>query len=294
MKKNVLKLLPMAISILLCLGALFATTFAWFSMNKDVFSDSMKLKVDVMPNLVVSVSSSGLAAIDPLDAQRNDTYYRVDFDGDAVVDSSGTIRALVPTTHSSGTAYGLMYVANPEAVGRSSGLSTGEPLRFGSAVNTDAGAYPQYYIDRVIYIATTRADLRVTGITATLSGTIDSVDPNAEDTLNAASIDFYVGYSSESVEYKGTLNVKGYDIEYNRDPATFSILRTKTTQDLKPGYVAQVDIPFNETGYIKVLMRCYIDGALLKSSTQAYINTALVDLSDITLNVHIAAVTPAP
>jgi hypothetical protein len=36
-------------------------------------------------------------------------------------------------------------------------------------------------------------------------------------------------------------------------------------------------------------MRCYIDGGLLKTASQAYINTATVDMNDITLNVAFTA-----
>ncbi len=292
MKKAVLKLLPVGLALVLSLGALFATTLAWFSMNKEVDSDSMKLKVDVMPNLVIELSSSALADIDELEAQRNSAYYRVDIaeyegitDSSGVVINSAAIKALVPTTHSSSGINGLVYVTNPEVVGRTTGLATGSSaLTYASAVNSSAGAYPQYYIDRTVYIATTKSDLAVTSVNATLTGEIDSVDPNAVDTLNAASIDFYVSTDGTLGEYKGTLNVAGLDAEVN-DCST-----AKTS-------VALMDagtVPHNTEGYLKIVMRCYIDGELLKSSGVAYINSAMFDISIITLNVKIAAVTPNP
>lgn len=299
MKKTILKLLPMAISILLCLGALLTTTFAWFAMNKEVTSDSMKLKVDVLPNLVIDVDKDDLQDITAAEGQNDPSHYTQEF-------SVLSVPALIPSTHVGSSATGLRYVINPQVISRNTGLQAGSSaLTFSDAVNASSPAVrPLYYVDYVVYIAATKSEVAVSALNVTLEGCTIAGDTLAElqdsidaaeglakipyqksyDTLAAASIDFYTGttddFTINASSYRGTLNVIGYDASANNYTTTL------TAVDIKPSGT----VPHNESGFIKVVMRCYIDGALLKGSGQAFINSAMVDLSDIELNVKISAV----
>ena len=250
------------ISLLLSLVVLATVSMAWLSMNKQTNSEGMKLKVDVTPNLIISKTAGALAAI----GGPTEENFSVSF-----VDSSAA--PVKPATHSEtfGTT-GLKYVTNAHEVSPTTGLAKSSATLSFASVTTSG-----YYIDYTVYIASsgkamgseTPQDLFAT---LTPPASIDSA--SGENTLKATSIDFYVG-SVEQDNYKGTLNVAG-------TPST-------TVPLLENGV-----IPLNTSGNIVVIMRCYIDGALLNSSGIAYINTATVDTSDITLNVTFSAVDHTP
>ena len=258
------------ISLFLSLIVLATVSMAWLSMNKQTESDGMKLKVDVTPNLVISKSASALQALGgPTEAD-----FSVSF-----VDSSAT--AVKPATHSAsfGTT-GLEYVSNQGDVSPTTGFAkSSASLTMTPVTSTD------YYVDFTVYIASTGKamdDETNQDLIATLAPPASiSVGSSGIDTLKATSIDFYVGSVADG-NYKGTLNVAGTNVAGTSPVTSVTLLNNRV-------------IPLNTTGSnITVIMRCYIDGALVKSSGTAYINTATVDTSDITLNVTFSAVDHTP
>ena len=256
------------ISLILSLALLGTASYAWLSMNKETTSNGMQLKVEVTPNLIIDDDSAALQDVDrPVDAN-----FRVDF-----TNAATTLR---PATHDTDyTTYstGLKYVTNPSEVSVTTGLAKSSGLTFANAAN---GTY-KYYVDYTIYIASTGAAMAGQDLTATLNpaAVIANSSATAQDTLKATSIDFYLG-SVASGNYKGTHNVDGYDNAEN------NYTTAKTTVTLVPND----SIPLNTDGYLTVVMRCYVDGALLKSAGQAFINAATVATDDITVNVTFAAV----
>ena len=241
------------ISLFLSLIVLATVSMAWLSMNKQTDSEGMKLKVEVTPNLVISTSSSALQAlVGPTEAD-----FSVSF-----VDSSAT--AVKPATHSSTSSSGLIYVTNPSEVSPTTGVE-----KSGATLNTAPVTSSGYYVDYVVYIASTGKAMdgaTTQDLTATLDPAASIVSGSSGiDTLKATSIDFYV----DDV-YKGTLNFAG---------------TPSTSLKLVDGQL----IPLNTDRYLTITMRCYVDGALEKTTGHAYINAATVDTSEITLNVRFVA-----
>ena len=263
-------LITSVIPILCTLLALAAASFAWLSSNKDTDADGMKIKVEVMPNMIINDDSSAITAVTAPTASD----FVVTFSDPAAAkkpaqhDPADTANKAGDWTYSSG----LKYVTDPGNVGVSTGLAKNGSLSFAVANTTD------YYVDYTVYIASAGAEMTGQDLVATLTGSIDGDGANKADTLAASSIDFYLG-SVAKANYLGTLNQAGKDALTN-DAST-----TMTSVTI----LSNGTIPVNTSSYITVVMRCYIDGGLLKAAGQAYINSEKVDLNDVTLNVSFSA-----
>ena len=251
------------ISLCLSIIVLAAASMAWLSMNKETKSDGMQLKVNVTPNLIIDDSSSDIIAV----TSPSESNFSVSFT------DSGAV-AKEPATHNGSSATQLSYVTNADSVSPTTGL-----VKSGATLTMSDATAARHYVDFTVYIACTETEMASQNLKATLTPAASIVSSSAskEDTLKAASIDFIVNGS-----YIGTLNVAEFDASAN-DYTT-----EKTEVLLYTG-----NIPHNQATegakYITVIMRCYIDGALLKSAGQAFINTATVDTGDITLNVTFTA-----
>ena len=251
------------ISLLLSLVVLATVSLAWLSMNKETESNGMQLKVEVTPNLIIDSDTSSLQSVDGA------------VESNFSVDLTAAAASLKPATHDDGSANGLVYVVNPSAVDVSSGLvKSGSVLTYSSATSS-------HYVDFTVYIASAGAEMPGQDLVAELKpqATIAGSSATKQDTLDATSVDFYVQTYGGSLTYKGTLNVAGLDAEEN----------DYTTTETAVTLVSNQIIPKNKDGYITVVMRCYFDGALLKSSGHAYINSALIDTNEVTLNVTFTA-----
>lgn len=262
------------VSLLLSLVVLATVSMAWLSMNKDTTSNGMQLKVEVTPNLIINTSSTNIVNV----GGPTESDFRVDF-------SSPETASVKPATHDGAVgavswtySTGLKYVTNPENVDPSTGLAKSGDLTFAEASTTD------YYVDFTVYIASAGVELTSHDLKAKLlpEASIAGSGANKKDTLDATTIDFYVG-SVSSANYKGTLNVAGLDASANN----------YTTEKDELLLISSGTIPYNKasTGdkYITIIMRCYIDGALKKDATHTYINTEKVDVNKITLNVTFTA-----
>ena len=252
------------ISLMLSLVVLATVSMAWLSMNKETESNGMKLKVEVTPNLIIDSNVLSLQSVDGA------------VESNFSVDLTAAAEELKPATHDNGSASGLVYVVNPTAVDVSSGLvKSGSVLTYSSAVAS------QHYVDFTVYIASAGAEMTGQNLVAELrpTATIAGSSATKQDTLDATSIDFYVLLPGGSLTYIDTLNVEGLDASANN----------YTTTETEVTLVSNNTIPKNKDGYITVVMRCYFDGALLKSAGHAYINSALIDTNDVTLNVTFTA-----
>lgn len=276
-------------SLALTLFLLIAASMAWLSMNRETSSNGMQLQVKVTPNMVISDSTTTLATIS----------------GTTEADFSLTFTdgptALLPCTNDqtyNTYASGLKFVTNLSDVGVTSGLAKADAsLTYGSATSGT------YFKDYVVYIACVGDIMENMDLTVTLSptATIASDGQFKQDTLDATSIDFYVAtvgsgnmstytvnsFSYGSSTYKGTLNVAEYDIAKNRASSTFTTAESDKVSTLT--LFENSTIPLNTDDGIVIVMRCYFDGALLKSTSQAFINSEKVDSHDVTLNVTFTA-----
>lgn len=253
-------LMSMIITIVMTLVALSTVTFAWLALNKETQSDGMKLKVESSPNMIIGKTTSEVTSV----TSPSESNYVTTFTDAAA--------AKKPAQHSSELeggnwkhSTGLRYVTNTENISTTTGLEKTGSLTYATA-STDT-----FYVDFTVYIASTSAAITNQDLVATISGSI--AGGAGTDTLAAASIDFYLGSVAKD-NYKGTLNVAGKDALVNNGSA----LATSVT------ILSNGTIPLN-TSYLTIVMRVYIDGGLLKTAGQAYINANTIDTSDITLNV---------
>lgn len=260
------QLLAAVAMVLVAAVALGSSTYAWFAANRTVKATDMQVSATSSTSLIIANSVP----------TASDTATSVS------ATTTATVKELVPARHDEtvGTTAYLKYNTNPDQVDASTGLQeTGkDALTFADAVNGTKDTDPHYYVDYVVYIAVAGAALSNQDLTISLSA--DKTGGNLTDTLSASSIDFYVETVDTAAapvdlnNYKGTLNMAGKDATTNNGTAT-------KTQFVVSG----VNIPVNtaSSGYLRVTMRVYIDGGLLKAPAQAYVYSNKVDTSSIKL-----------
>ncbi len=266
----------MFLSLLLFAGSL---TVAWFAMNKDLSSDGMSVQVQVSPNLVISDTSDDLAAATSADIENRAATTYNDSTTYFAVDWNAAVQTLIPATHESTSAVGLKYNTNPGQVSPTSGLQKGSTaLTFSNL--TSAGA-DVYYVDYTVYIGALEEAIASQDLTASLeivtpaSYTTAGDPPHNYEIYKALSVDFWVG---STPAYAGTLNLAGLDSSVNNASTTKTSLKI----------AENTTIPLNTSGNIRVTMRCYFDGALLKQtspSNKAFVNTAEVDTTNLEFRV---------
>lgn len=263
-------------TIVLTMIVLFTATFAWFSMNKDVSSNGMKMTVETTSSLIICDydSLTGSPKLIGNDAESSYTF-------------TTDYAAVHPATHGDAATTspsGLKYVTTLERVSRSSGLAADseEPLLFAN-VPVPTGGIPlqsvyngTYFVDYVVCIASLNKELSdFTTMKAYFKPTPfdSSVHNNA---YKAASIDFYIDVGDgNGSTYKGTLNVA----QVTADSTAYVELISKDLEATSPS------IPKNTDGFITITLRCYYDGALESSSGQAYVTSD--DLAEITKTAQI-------
>jgi len=226
---------------------LTAATIAWFASNDRVGGSGMAVDADTVSNLVIAKDKDTLKKMTVGDAT-----YTIDFNPRS--------SELVPARHDPAlaakksaypdTASYLQYDASPEAVDKDTGIK----------IDSSFGIVPvggtQYYTDYVVYIAATPKEMPVSSLKIKLSWTPKN------DTERAFSIDVFRG---------GTLWSKDYYINtLNINKKSFTV-------------ASDTVIPRNsDGGYIRLILRCYFDGGLVKGDTgNTYINSATVSPTEI-------------
>jgi hypothetical protein len=237
-------------------------SLAWFSENKEVTADGLSLNAKVSPNLIIGKS------VDEI--QSEGVLFSVNF--------GGTARSnMIAVTHDSsieGTY--LKYLTSHHAVDNHTGLKNGTAeLEFAAVPTADN---EPYFIDYVVYIASAFEELEVSSLKAkiVIPEDVDSLHPY----FNAASIDFYLGEVSAD-SFIGTTSVA--DSLKNTARAEIDLFKN-----------AGGTVPFNEDGYMTVIMRCYFDGALTyvneeDGKTYAYVNSYTVKSDGVVIGVDFTA-----
>lgn len=232
-------------------------SLAWFSENKEVTADGLSLNAKVSPNLIIASSKEDI---------QNDKKF--DFSIDFEIEENRTKMIAVTHTDEEGSegeenATFLKYVTNHYAIDHHTGLPVNayDP-GFAFVPLPEEGAENPYYIDYEVYIASAYEPLNVSSLKVSI--TIPEEVTEKYLYFNAASIDFYVGEVSAE-GYRGTASVAG-------NTAVDIFL-----PDEEGNVGGTVPLNTTENGYIKVIMRCYFDGALTYSAadggTHAYINS---------------------
>jgi len=262
MKKLLLTFSMLLVAAFLLTG----TTFAWFSMNKEVDAQGMKVKAKVDSALVIkkdSLPDSTTASI------------TVDF-GDANANS------LLVSTYKENK---LQTVSNKKDVDPATGLAlSGKTLSFADATNDDTAGLT-YYVDYTCYVAASGEAL--TGHNLTIS--ISSETTAVTDINGAISVAVYakkVGTTGDIVDaanYKGTINLAQKDVSIAYPYKTKSSIVIENT-----------DIPMAGTdGTEKAwefTLRVYVDGALQDNTNTTYVkNISALNIAEKSLVINFAA-----
>jgi hypothetical protein len=263
MKRIVNKLLTLSIVamslVTVTIGFLFLNdSVAWLAHSDSVAADDMSVSVRTTPNIIIGKSEAELLG--------ETLHFSVSFEEDGVSN-------MIAATHDDTAAdtY-LKHLVSHYAVDHETGnAKDGTSLDFEPVPLVSDKVY---FVDYTVYISSTSDSLGVSSLAAriVMPTSIDDDHPY----FNAASIDFYVGEVS-SEGYRGTTSVadslKGGD---------------RSSVELLPGGGT---VPIASDGNIKVIMRCYFDGALQDAGTgHAYVNSNTVKTDGIDISVSFTAV----
>ena len=254
-KQSLLLLLIAATLGLAFVGFVFSEgSLAWFADNDKVSASGLSVNAKVSPNLIIAASAEELAS--------DEIEFSINFTDMARKD-------MIAVTHDETVAdtY-LKYVDNPHAVNSMTGnAKDGMTLSFKPVLADES---EKYFVDYTVYIASAFAPLSVSSLRASIIKPV-SMDENPPY-FNAASIDFYVGEISAE-GYRGTTSVAD------------SIGSANGSVTLLAGGT----VPLNTEGYIKVIMRCYFDGALEDGAGTAYVNSNTVKTQGVVIGVDFVA-----
>ena len=254
LKRHSVSLSLVSLALIIAITGMFAIngSLGWYAHNDEVSADGHSVSAKVSPNLVISKTEEGIRS------QSNLTF-GVNF-GTSRDDMIAVTRdPTVPYTY-------LKYLDNHYAINHKTGVKKeGYELIF-KPVPNDENVNEKYFIDHIVYIASAFKPLDVESLTANI------IIPESVDSLhtyfNAASIDFYVDEVSQ-IGYRDTISVAN---------------REKSVEILKNGTV-----PLNTDDYIKVIMRCYFDGALEDGNGTAYVNSYSVKTDGVVIGVEFIA-----
>ena len=263
MKKT--KILIPAMSVLaLGMAAAVTGTVAWFSANNVVNASGMHMQSTTPASLVI-----GKTVADIQNKLR-------------AVDLQSETTVLSPATDAGDGAEdgALHYVVNGEDVNPDTGLADeGKTLNI-----TGAPQNGTHYVDYQVYLASagnaiTAADTKK--ITVTLDFTDLEGHALTEDTVQAMSIAFYVHAAGTDTQGNfvagSTLNKAGLDCAVNDGETE----RTSAVLFQTSGN-GGIEIPTYSGGTaVRIDMRAYLDGALLKEEGQAYVYTNSIDITAV-------------
>lgn len=256
------------LAFLVCAGSF---TYAWLSENRTVDSDNFEMSMQTTSNLVISDSTSEIVKANISEINSGSPF--------AISATADNTKFAVSSHDITTTTSNLVYVVNTADVNLNTGLeNTDKTLVYDEALNTEDGK--QYYKDVTVYVASYDKEMTDAALSVEISSALKESTAITSGSLMATSVDFYLESVSDE-NFKGTLNVAGKDTA-DTDKTSNSTDPTKTKTSLT--LLSAATIPQNTSGYVTVVMRCYFDGALLESAGQAYVNSATLDLSKVTVN----------
>ena len=260
LKRHSVSLSLISLALIIAISGMFAIngSLGWYAHNDEVSADGMSVDAKTTPNLVIGTTQDELL--------KDTLQFSVSFSSiEASKMTAVTRDESCPNTY-------LKYLTSHYAVDESTGNAKEDmSLEFAPV---PAESEEVYFVDYTVYIASRFDSLAVSSLTASITSptTVDSDHPY----FNAASVDFYVGEVSLD-NYRGTTSVS--DSLNGTARASVELFRDG------------VVVPNTTDGCIKVIMRCYFDGALQNTDTKhAYINSETVKTDGMTIGVTFTAI----
>ncbi len=253
-KRNLRKLMGSIFSLVLTGFIFVAATFAWMTIVKVDNVTGMQLSVDASSNLVISDDKSNISAQNYLTNELSFT---------------SVSEVFLPCTHDSDDTFalsGLKYVTNTDQINFLTGIKSdiGEELDYEVAKNSED---EKYYFERTVFVASNGKAIENTNLSVSItSAKVDGVEVES-GCLMATSVDVYL------IE-NGTATYCNKSCVAEKESVL--ILQNGT-------------VPLNTSGSLEILIRYYFDGALLKESGKAYINSATVNVKQVSLNLTFIA-----
>ncbi len=252
------KLLASAMALGLAGLTTVGSTYAWFSMNRTVSADGMKVQATTPASLAISTAT-------PVGDATS-----VNFDSGATT--------LFAATHDAASDTLLKYVTNGQDVDAGTGL--GNDLKYANATATDS---EKHFVDYTVYIASSGGELANEKLSVKL---FTSTEITASSMFNAITVDFYVNNTAvdnAKDNYSKSLNFKGATKDTAEGSKTLNKYVT-TSVDIYTGKIAKS----GETGYLTVTMRVYLDGALTVEGDDAktYVRNNNVNTGEFTLGAQ--------
>ena len=171
-------------------------------------------------------------------------------------------------------------MTNPGAVDAVSGLAKAGKTLTDTGVVANSSPSP-YFEDFVVYISSHGEPMENVKLKAVITSAQKNGVEIAGGSLYAMTVDIYAGTTIGLDSYRGSLNVteKNSGVRYLFDAANHGTTAASGT------------VPSNQAdgnNYLTYTLRCYFDGALTNNGA-AYINTASLDTSTVTLTMQIIA-----
>ena len=255
------KLILLVISTALTLMLFVFATYAWIKTNIDSQSNGPRLNASTSANIIIFST--------PQSVQLNNQNYNP-FVLQLAMPEAHTVTRFTPATHTwdDDTSPTLLkYASEVTEIAGDTGLksSVGE-LTFDNVIENENS---RFYVDYTFYLSAFGKKIN--------GGTLYAYLLNEKDRttyFGASTIDFYV-----NDVYKDTLNVAGYDAQINNYTTEKDTLNLGT-----------YDFPYYNSPYIvKIMLRCYFDGALLISRGYTFVTKEAIkntELTQIDLNVQ--------
>ena len=249
------RIIVFAVMMFLALSTAVFSSYAWVKTNINTVGDGPTMNASTSTNIIIFSSKENINWNDP-------------FALELTMPENHTITRFVPATHTDSSPTLLKYVANVAEVDGSTGLkSSVGSLTFENVIENENS---RFYVDYTFYIASY-------GLYAINNATLTASLLNSQDRESYAassSIDFYV-----NDEYTETLNIAGYDAVANNYTTTKTVAQLGT-----------LNIPiYTGDEFIKITLRCYFDGALLKSNGYTFVTQDAIKsstLSQVDLSVR--------
>ncbi len=264
--KNMKKLIPALAMLLVSAILLTTSSFAWFSMNAEVNVKGMQVN---------AVTPGGALVIGELATDIDST--TITISADTVNKNETDFTPITQATNVGLTATGSypMYVtADPNTIDSNTGLLKDGQTHIWTSVTdeTNTEKTVRYFKDYTFYIASAGGE-----ITSALKATV-AFDNVVGETQKATTVEFFVGDNATAAVTNRVSSLKA--VQADSSTYEVSLLNTGST------------IPVADSGYIQVVMRVYIDGALTDSGytgTQAYVSNSTVNVNAVTINVKFTA-----
>ena len=237
-----------AVMIFLGLSTAVFATYAWVKTNINTVGNGPTVNASTSADVIIFSDSENINWSDP-------------YSLNLIMPVEHTVTRFVPATHSDTSESLLKYSVDASEINGTTGLRNGGgSITFGDVLINDNS---RFYVDYTFYLAAYGKKI--------LNGDLSASILNEQDRttyLAASSIDFYV-----NDVYIDTLNIAGYDASVNNHSTE------KTSVDLGQHSFSYYDdttiLP------VKITLRCYFDGALLKTDTQAFISKETIKSTDL-------------